>query len=68
MDEGEREIFSLEELAEVFSLEGLSKSSAIFDIEKLTWMNGVYLRNMDIDKYYELVKPYIYETVDEKYD
>lgn len=41
---GEREIFSLEELAEVFSLEGLSKSSAIFDIEKLTWMNGEYIR------------------------
>jgi glutamyl-tRNA synthetase len=31
-------------------------------------MNGVYLRNMDMDKYYELVRPYIYEVVDEKFD
>ena len=43
-------------------------TGAIFDIEKLKWMNGVYLRNMDMEAYYELVKPYIYESADEKFD
>ena len=64
----DREIYSLSELAKAFDVKRIGTTGAIFDIEKLTWMNGVYLRNMDIDKYYELVKPYIYETVDEKYD
>ena len=62
------EIFSLEELAKAFDVKRIGTTGAIFDIEKLKWMNGVYLRNMEMDKYYELVKPYIYETVDQKYD
>ncbi|MBP5280403.1 MAG: glutamate--tRNA ligase, partial [Erysipelotrichaceae bacterium] len=64
----DREIYSLSELAKAFDVKRIGTTGAIFDIEKLTWMNGVYLRNMDIDKYYELVKPYIYETVDKKFD
>ncbi|MBQ3295217.1 MAG: glutamate--tRNA ligase [Erysipelotrichaceae bacterium] len=64
----DREIYSLSELAKAFNVKRIGTTGAIFDIEKLKWMNGVYLRNMDMDKYYELVKPYIYETVDKKYD
>ena len=64
----EREIYSLDELAQAFDVKRIGTTGAIFDIEKLTWMNGMYLRNMDIDDYYELVKPYIYEVVDEKLD
>ena len=64
----DREIYTLDELAKAFDVKRIGTTGAIFDIEKLKWMNGVYLRNMDIDKYYELVKPYIYETVDTKYD
>ena len=56
---GEREIFSLEELAQVFSLEGLSKSSAIFDMEKLTWMNGEYIRALSPEAFLERAKPYL---------
>lgn len=64
----DKEIYSLQELAQAFDVKRIGTTGAIFDIEKLTWMNGVYLRNMDIDKYYELVKPYIYAVVDHKLD
>ena len=64
----EREIYSIEELAKAFDVKRIGTTGAIFDIEKLTWMNGVYLRNMEMDKYYELVKPYIQEVVGDKYD
>ena len=64
----DREIYSLDELAKAFDVKRIGTTGAIFDIEKLKWMNGVYLRNMQMDKYYELVKPYIYEIVDRKYD
>ncbi len=64
----EREIYSLDELCKAFDVKRIGTSGAIFDIEKLKWMNGVYLRNMDNEKYYELVKPMIEENVDPKYD
>ena len=43
---GNEEFYTLKELEEAFTLEGLSKSPAIFDIEKLKWMNGEYIRRM----------------------
>lgn len=52
-----QEIFTMEELIENFSIEGLSKSPAIFDIVKLTWMNGEYIKKMDFDEFYELAEP-----------
>ncbi len=64
----EREIYSLDELCKAFDVKRIGTSGAIFDIEKLKWMNGVYLRNMDNEKYYELVKPMIEKNVDPKYD
>ena len=64
----EREIYSLDELCKAFDVKRIGTSGAIFDIEKLKWMNGVYLRNMDSEKYYELVKPMIEKCVDPKYD
>ncbi len=60
---GEREIYSLNELAEVFTLEGLSKSSAIFDIEKLTWMNGEYIRALSLEAFIERVRPYFEQSL-----
>lgn len=56
---GEREIYSLEELAEVFDLSGISKSSAIFDVDKLTWMNGEYIRSLSVEQFLERAKPYL---------
>lgn len=52
----------------MFNISRISKSPAIFDIDKLTWMNGVYLRNMDLDQYYDLVKPYLEEAIHSKVD
>ena len=64
----DREIYTLEELAQAFDVKRIGTSGAIFDIEKLKWMNGVYLRNMDFDSYYALVKPHIEKNVDPKYN
>ncbi|GHU71564.1 glutamate--tRNA ligase [Clostridia bacterium] len=55
----DREFFTLEELEQAFSLEGLSKSPSIFDKAKLTWMNAEYIRKLPFDKYYELAKPWL---------
>jgi glutamyl-tRNA synthetase len=55
----EREFFTLPELTEAFSLEGLSKSPAIFDHNKLRWMNAEYIRRMDGAAYYEKAKPWL---------
>lgn len=55
----EEEIFSTDELKQLFSLERVSKSPAVFDIEKLNWLNGYYIRNSDIDYITELCLPYL---------
>ena len=48
-----REIFSLEELVENFDYHHISKSPAVFDMVKLKWMNGEYIKAMDFDAFYE---------------
>ncbi|MBP5426473.1 MAG: glutamate--tRNA ligase [Clostridiales bacterium] len=60
---GNQEIFSLAELEDVFDISGISKSPAIFDINKLNWMNTEYIRMMDKDKFHELALPY-YKNLD----
>ena len=57
------EIFTLEELTEKFNVSGLSKSPSIFDIQKLTWMNSEYIKNMDFDRYFTFVEPKINEVL-----
>ncbi len=66
--EEEREIYSLDELCQAFNVKRIGTSGAIFDIEKLKWMNGVYLREMEFTKYKDLVDPYIKEAVKGPYD
>ena len=60
---GNQEIFSLEELIREFDYRHMSKSPAVFDIVKLKWMNGEYLKAMDSDRFYEMAEPYIREVV-----
>ncbi len=55
----EEEIFSIKDLEKIFSVERLNKSPAIFDIVKLTWMNGVYIRNLSAEDFYKQVEPYL---------
>jgi glutamyl-tRNA synthetase len=55
---GDQEIFSRKELIQFFSLEGVSKSGAIFDQEKLNWVNTVYLKQCSDDQLYTMLTPY----------
>ncbi len=64
----DREIFSLGELKEAFSIEGLSKSPAIFDVDKLTWMNAHYIRSLPKRDFIERAMPYFKQCGAEKYD
>ncbi|MCR4586283.1 MAG: glutamate--tRNA ligase [Lachnospiraceae bacterium] len=57
--EDNREIFSLDELIKEFDYHRISKSPAVFDIVKLKWMNGEYIKAMDEDKFFELAGPYL---------
>ena len=45
----EREIMSREEIISLFDISDVNKSSAVFDIEKLNWMNGKYIREADLE-------------------
>ena len=63
-----REIFSLPELVEAFDYHHMSKSPAVFDMVKLKWMNGEYIKAMDFDKFYELAEPYIKKVITKDYD
>lgn len=66
--EKDQEIFSLEELVKEFDYHRLSKSPAVFDIPKLKWMNGEYMKAMDFDKFYEMALPYLKEYIKGDYD
>jgi len=58
-EDSDREIFNLSELEEVFSLERITKSGAVFDLEKLKWMNGQYIRNMSLEDLAVRLRPYL---------
>lgn len=60
--EGEDEIFSKEELINIFDVNRLSKSAAKFDVNKLTWINNQYMKALDDEKYFELVYPFMNEA------
>ena len=60
---GEQEIFTLEELKEIFDISGISKSPAIFDIEKLRYFNAAYIRAMSPEAFARAAEPYIRQTV-----
>lgn len=62
-DIAEQEVFSLQELAKAFDLAGMSKSPAIFDIEKLTHFNAIYLRAMAPEAFADVARPYIRQAV-----
>ena len=54
-----QEFFTLEELVKEFDYHNMSKSPAVFDMTKLRWMNGEYIKKMDDDKFFEIAKPYL---------
>lgn len=64
----DREIFSLEELVEAFDYKRINKSPAVFDMVKLRWMNGEYIKKMEDEKYYEYALPQIRKVITKDLD
>lgn len=60
--ESEEEILAIDRLIQEFSFERMSKSPAIFDTEKLNWMNGVYIRQLSIGRLVDLAIPFLQEV------
>ncbi len=60
---GEREIFSLQDLVKEFDPAGISKSPAIFDVQKLRYINGEYIRALSPEEFYEKALPWMCKTV-----
>lgn len=54
----DREIFSLAELEQIFNVNGLNKSAAVFDYDKLTWMNGEYIKALSPEAFAALAFPF----------
>lgn len=55
----DRELYSAQELIDSFSIEGITGHPAIFDVAKLQWMNGQYMRTCEMDRLVELLAPYL---------
>jgi len=60
---GERELFSLNELVDVFDVSGISKSPAVFDIDKLNHFNSEYIRQMTPEEFTKIAEPYIRSAI-----
>lgn len=56
---GEEEIFTKEQFIDIFDENRLSKSPALFDTQKLTWMNNQYLKNLSVERLTELALPHL---------
>ena len=63
-----QEFFTLEELVKAFDYHKMSKSPAVFDMTKLRWMNGEYIKKMDDGKFFELAKPYLEAAIKKPLD
>jgi len=57
--EDNQELFSMEQLIEKFSLERVSKSGGVFDLDKLNWMNGHYIRESSSKRLADLAIPHL---------
>ncbi len=60
--EGEQEIFTSDELIEAFDLKRVSKSPAVFNLQKLNWMNSQYLKNASVERLMPLALPYLHKA------
>lgn len=66
--EDNQEIFSLKELIEKFNYHHMSKAPAVFDVVKLKWMNGEYMKAMDSDTFFEKAQPYLKKVLTKDFD
>ena len=60
--EGETEILTVPEIIKQFSLKRVSKSPAVFDVDKLNWLNSQYIKKLTIDELELMVKPFLHES------
>lgn len=61
-----QEIFTLAELEKAFSIDGISKSPAVFDYNKLEWFNGEYIKAMSVQEFEQAARPYILQAIGDK--
>ena len=66
--EDNREIFTLDELIKDFDYTRINKSPSVFDMNKLKWMNGEYIKAMDFERFYEMALPYLKEVIKKDLD
>lgn len=66
--EDNQEIYSLEELVKVFDYRHISKSPAVFDMVKLRWMNGEYLKAMEAERFFQMAEPYLNHVIKKDLD
>jgi len=59
----EQEFFTLDELARAFDISGISKSPAVFDIEKLRWMNSEYMKKLSPETFYAKAEPWLRKAI-----
>lgn len=64
----ETEFFTLDELKDAFTIDGVSKSPAVFDYDKLLWFNGEYIHALSDEKFRELIAPFIHSEIPENVD
>lgn len=66
--EDNREFFTLDELIKEFDYHRINKSPSVFDIVKLRWMNGEYIKNMEFDAFYEKALPELKKALTKDFD
>jgi glutamyl-tRNA synthetase len=62
-----QEIFTLDELVELFDLSGVNKAGAVFDLKKLDWMNAEYIKRLSVDELYERAKSFFGKQYEEDF-
>jgi len=65
---GDQEIFSIDEMKELFDISKIGKSAGVFNPEKLLWLNAHYIKTKDDEELAELAMPFLRKLVDEKYE
>ncbi len=66
--EDNNEFFTLDELVKAFDYKKINKSPSVFDVNKLRWMNGEYIKKMDFDDFYKMAEPYLKEVLTKDFD
>ena len=66
--EDNNEFFTLDELVKAFDYKKINKSPSVFDVNKLRWMNGEYIKKMDFDDFYKMAEPYLKQVLKKDFD